>query len=149
MEYLIRRCAVEDLDALVLLCAKHAAYERAEYASEGKADKLRTAIFSEDAPLHCWVVEVGKNIVGYVTYTFDLSTWSAGYFLHLDCLYLEGHVRGIGIGEKIMQSLMLEARKHNCDNIQWQTPAFNEPAIRFYRRLGAVSKEKQRFTIPL
>jgi RimJ/RimL family protein N-acetyltransferase len=33
----------------------------------------------------------------------------------------------------------------SCVNVQWQTPTWNEPAIRFYQRLGAKSKQKVRF----
>ena len=149
MEYVIRACVPKDLDALVQLCAKHAAYEETEYCESGQADKLYQALFSEDAPLNCWVVEVEHDLVGYATYTFDFSTWSAKYYLHLDCLYLEERVRGAGIGEKIMKALIVEATQRNCANIQWQTPAFNERAIRFYQRLGAEAKEKQRFTMSL
>lgn len=149
MEYVIRACEPKDLTAVVRLCAKHAAYEKAGYCETDQVRKLHQAIFSDHAPLHCWVVEHVHNIEGYATYTFDFSTWSAGYFMHLDCLYLEETVRGMGIGETIMRSLIAEAKRRACINIQWQTPVFNEPAIRFYCRMGASPIEKQRFTLVL
>lgn len=149
MEYLIRACEPKDLITLVHLCAKHAAYEKSAYSETDQAEKLHRAIFSDHAPLHCWVVESDSDIVGYATYTFDFSTWSAGYFMHVDCLYLEEAVRGRGIGEKIMRNLVAEAKRRSCVNIQWQTPVFNKSAIRFYCRMGASPLEKQRFTLLL
>lgn len=149
MEYVIRNCELKDLADLVTLCAKHAAYEKSEYCEAEKESKLRQALFSDNAPLHCWLVVVDNNIAGYATYTFDFSTWNAGYFLHLDCLYLEEHVRGAAIGKEIINNLICEAKKRDCVNIQWQTPVFNERAIRFYRRMGARSTAKQRFTLSL
>ena len=53
--------------------------------------------------------------------------------------------RGFGIGEKLVNRMKLETQKLGCDLIQWQTPDFNERAIKFYKRIGATSKSKERF----
>jgi ribosomal protein S18 acetylase RimI-like enzyme len=53
------------------------------------------------------------------------------------------------IGEKIFDHLLLIAKENNCVNIQWQTPTFNEGAIKFYDRMGGVRKNKARYTLPL
>jgi ribosomal protein S18 acetylase RimI-like enzyme len=88
-------------------------------------------------------------IVGYCSYTFDFSTWDARYFLHLDCLFIEEGFRGMSIGEKLITQVIFIAKQRKCVNVQWQTPIFNEGAIRFYKRIGATGKEKQRFTFDL
>lgn len=145
MEYLIRDFRENDIDTLIHLCNKHAAYEGVHYNGEGKRNLLLTALLSSRPKLHCWVVEAGDDVVGYVTYTFDFSTWHAQTFLHLDCLYLEEAYRGLGIGEKIIRRLHAVAKINRCVNLQWQTPTFNERAIRFYHRMGAYSLDKKRF----
>lgn len=145
MEYHIRAIQAEDLPALVELCHKHADYEQAVYSPINKEDLLGKALFAENPKLFCWVVESNKQLVGYTSYTFDYSTWDAGMFLYLDCLYLEPECRGLGIGEEIMQKLKTVAQQNNCVNMQWQTPGFNTNAIRFYERMGGVGKNKVRF----
>lgn len=145
MEYLIRTIQPQDLTALVDLCNKHAEYEQAAYDPTNKEQLLSEAIFAENPKLFCWVVEINKQLQGYASYTFDYSTWDAGTFLYLDCLYLEPESRGLGIGEAIMQKLKQRAQQNNCINIQWQTPYFNTNAIRFYERLGGSGKHKVRF----
>ena len=147
MEYKIRLCEESDLAKLVELCSNHAAYEEASYSPLGKEELLSAALFSDTPKLFCHVVESRGKLVGYFTYTFDFSTWDAGTFLHLDCLYLEPEVRGNTIGERIMLVLRDIARKKNCVNIQWQTPVFNERAIKFYNRMGATGKDKVRCTL--
>ncbi|HEX8378815.1 MAG TPA: GNAT family N-acetyltransferase [Pedobacter sp.] len=149
MEYNIRLCEESDLAQLVELCSNHAAYEEAPYSAVRKEELLSAALFADTPKVFCQVVESGENLVGYFSYTFDFSTWDAGTFLHLDCLYLEPEVRGNRIGERIMLVLRDIARKKNCVNIQWQTPVFNERAIKFYNRMGATSKDKVRFTLLL
>jgi GNAT superfamily N-acetyltransferase len=150
MTWSIRACIPADLEALVALCADHAAYERAAYDKTGKLTGLRQLLFSDTPGLFCLIVaaEDGEP-VGYASYTFEYSTWSAARFLYLDCLYLVPEYRGLGIGNAVMQRIVAIAREQGCVNVQWQTPDFNEGAIRFYRRLGAVSKNKLRFYILL
>ncbi len=53
--------------------------------------------------------------------------------------------RGYGIGVQIMDKIKEESQKMGCNLIQWQTPDFNTGAIRFYKRIGATSKFKERF----
>ena len=146
MEYLVRDCKEEDLFILVKLCQKHADFEQAEYNPEGKEELLRNALFSNSKRLFCLVVEVDSKVVGYTSYTFDFSTWDAKQFLYMDCLYLEPDFRGYGIGENLIDKLKIIAQQENCVNMQWQTPVFNERAVKFYKRIAAAGKEKVRFT---
>lgn len=149
MDYTIRDCRETDLDKLVALCGKHAAYEQAAYNPDGKKERLNDAIFSGNRQLTCLVVEVGNTIVGYATYTFDFSTWDAQRFIYLDCLYLEDDYRNYGIGAVLMDKVRQAGEAGGCANMQWQTPEFNEKAIKFYKRIGGVGKDKVRFTLNL
>jgi GNAT superfamily N-acetyltransferase len=149
MEYLIRDFQESDIDQLIRLCANHAAYEQSEYDPMNKAVQLKNALLSDHPCLRCWIVAVKGELAGYATYTFDFSTWDAKYYLHLDCLYLEEQFRGLGIGKAIMARLVEIAKKNNCVNLQWQTPVFNEMAIRFYERIGGKALDKKRFSIPI
>jgi GNAT superfamily N-acetyltransferase len=147
MEYLIRDFRPADLHRLMDLIAKHAAYERHEFDGTGKAELLKSALLSVSPRLHCWMIEAGGQLVGYSTFTFDFSTWHARQFLHMDCLYLEERWRGFGIGKAILKKLLQVASEKNCVEVQWQTPEFNDRAIRFYERLGAKGSSKRRFSL--
>lgn len=149
MKYQIRDCEPRDLGPLIVLCEHHATFERSGYCRANKIDNLREAIFSDPRMLWCSVVESDGLLVGYCTYTFDYSTWDASIFMNMDCLYLDPAFRGVGIGSKIMEELRQVAVAKKCASIQWQTPTFNEEAIKFYERIGAVGNEKMRFTWPL
>lgn len=149
MEYSIRNCEPQDLPKLVILCQKHAEFEKADFSPEGKEEGLKKALFEQNPKLHCLVVAANETIVGYVSYTFDYSTWDAATFMYMDCLFLEEEARSFGIGEVLIEKLKQIGIKKNCINIQWQTPQFNERAIKFYHRIGAKGKEKVRFTLEL
>ncbi|MEP6806092.1 MAG: GNAT family N-acetyltransferase [Flavobacterium sp.] len=149
MEYSIRNCEVSDLSQLVLLCKKHAEYEEANFFPEGKEEKLKEALFGKNPKLYCLVVAAKDTIIGYVSYTIDYSTWDAATFMYMDCLFLEEEVRSLGIGEILIDKLKQIGIEKNCINIQWQTPQFNERAIKFYNRIGAKGKDKVRFALDL
>jgi len=149
MLYNIRHCAPGDVPALVQLCAKHAAHERACYSSDDKVRRLTAAIFGSTPALHCYVIEFEQRMVGYFSFTFDFSTWEARRFLYLDCLYLDVEYRRLGIGREVFNILVDRGLEMQCVSIQWQTPVFNENAIKFYSKVGGVAKEKMRYSLPL
>lgn len=149
MEYTIRTCEIVDVPKLVVLCQKHAEFERADYSPEGKEEGLRKALFGEQPKLYCLVVATKETIVGYVSYNFTYSTWSAADFLYMDCLFLEESARNFGIGEVLINKLKEIGKNNNCVNMQWRTPQFNERAIKFYQRIGAKGKDKVCFFLDL
>ncbi len=142
MEYKIRKALPEDIIEIVNLCAEHAEYEKIPFDPEGKTEKLAAILFTEDPKLFCFIVENGNGILGYATYTFDLSTWDAQHYINMDCLYLRSLYRGHGIGEVLMKHIAEHGREKNCHLMQWITPPFNTRAIKFYYRIGATSREK-------
>ena len=149
MEYTIRKCEVTDLPKLIVLCQKHAEFEKADYDPEGKEEDLKKELFNDNPKLFCLVVVSKTEIVGYVTYTFSYSTWSAGDYIYMDCLFLEESARSFGIGEVLINTLKQIGKEKNCVNMQWRTPQFNERAIKFYNRIGAKGKDKVCFFLDL
>src|SRR5689334_22334739 len=99
MDYVIRKLEEHELPRLLEMCASHAEYEKAAYSPTGKHQALQSLVFGNDARLFCYVIEADGLLIGYFTYTFDISTWDAGKYLHLDCLYLEPPYRGHRIGD--------------------------------------------------
>jgi ribosomal protein S18 acetylase RimI-like enzyme len=147
MNYKIRRATPVDIDEIINLCEEHAVFEGTTYWKNGKAERLSEFLFNDNPRLQCLIAENGDGIVGYATYSFEISTWDAGYFTHMDCLYLRSSARGIGIGEALVKEIAKQTRANGLCQLQWQTPISNERAIKFYYRLGANSKEKLRFYI--
>ncbi len=141
----IRFAKIEDMDQIVQLCKSHAEYEKSEYIEEGKKELLTTSIFQTNPPLYCLVVAQDNYLLGYLTYMKQYSTWDGNYYVYMDCLYMLEAARGFGIGEKLVNKMKEEAQKLDCQLIQWQTPNFNVRAIKFYKRIGATSKSKERF----
>lgn len=144
----IRPLEERDLDELVELCAEHAEYERATYSRTGKRERLARYLVGPSARAHCLVVDGPEGLGGYATWSREFSTWGACEYLHMDCLFLRPGWRGQGLGQRILEMLGETCAREGLDHLEWQTPAWNEGAIRFYRREGAVGTEKLRFEAP-
>jgi GNAT superfamily N-acetyltransferase len=142
---LIRAAQPSDVDDVVRLCAEHAAYEQAQFSPEGKAESLRSAAFASVPRLWCFVAEADNSIVAYATCTRDFSTWRAADYLHMDCLFIDPRYRNAGVGTEMMGGIAQRAGALGCATLEWQTPAWNASAARFYARLGACASTKLRF----
>ncbi|WP_336605889.1 GNAT family N-acetyltransferase [Streptomyces sp. BA2] len=143
----VRHARPVDLPRVVELVAEHAAYEKGAPPAPGLEQRLGALLFGVPDPrLRCLVAELpGGEVVGYATCAPEISTWDGAEYLHMDCLFLRDGHRGLGLGERLTDAVAAEARALGLTEVQWQTPAWNEGAIRFYGRIGAEAKEKLRF----
>ncbi len=145
----IRFAKEQDVNQIVNLCEAHAIYEQCKYSKEGKEILLKKELFSDNPKLYCLVVERENKLIGYATYTQQFSTWNAEEYIYMDCLFMNESARGFGLGEKLVRKIQEEGKKLGCTLVQWQTPSFNIRAIKFYNRIGATSKEKERFYLEI
>ena len=145
----IRFADPSEVDGIVELCQLHAAFEKATYDPAGKKEKLSQSLFGRLPDLFCLVAVQGETLVGYATYMKQYSTWDAAHYLYMDCLFLRSESRSMGIGETLIDRIKFEGKKLGCDLIQWQTPDFNTRAMKFYDRIGAESKSKERYFLNL
>lgn len=146
--YTIRCARPQDVAELVVLCKEHAHFERVAYDTEAKADRLADALFAASPRLYAWVAVAGEGeIIGYATAATEYSTWRAGEYLHMDCLFVRSARRRAGVGASLLHSVIGLARALGHHEVQWQTPHWNVDASRFYRRHGGVDRHKLRFVL--
>lgn len=147
----VRHARPGDLPRVVELVAEHAEFERAAPPAPDLAERLRELLFTTPAPrLRCLVAELPDGeVVGYASCVPELATWQGREFLHMDCLFLRPASRGSGLGALLVEAVAAEARSLGLTEVQWQTPVWNEGAVRFYQRLGAQAKEKLRYSLPV
>ncbi|MEJ8641831.1 GNAT family N-acetyltransferase [Streptomyces sp. MS1.HAVA.3] len=133
----VRRARVGDLPRLAVLMHEHIAYEKSAPRPSDLAERLGPRLFAEGARLWVLLAETPEGVVaGYAACSAEFSFWDARDYLHMDCLYLAEESRGHGLGAALMDGVTGLARELGLDHVQWQTPVWNEGAIRFYDRLG-------------
>lgn len=142
----IRALEIGDIDEFIALCREHAIYEGGVFKNAGKPKRLEKLI-SDEVNWKAFVVEFEGRLIGYCSLVKQFSTWDVDYYMYLDCLFVSEAFRGKRIGASLMKKAQEYALENDCVTMQWQTPDFNKDAIRFYKRLGAESKIKERFIL--
>ncbi|MBY0384479.1 GNAT family N-acetyltransferase [bacterium] len=113
----------------------------ADYEKEPKEVTISEAQLEKDgfgvSPLYqCLILELEQKPVGFAFYYNRYSTWK-GKTLFLEDLFVIPEARGSGLGKLAMLELAKIARDTDCVRFEWQVLDWNQPAIDFYKSLGA------------
>jgi GNAT superfamily N-acetyltransferase len=136
-EVLIRRAEPEDGDAFIRLVIGLADYESLPPPDEAAQRRLLEDAFGNPTRFGLLLAEVAGQIAGYAVIFETYSTFLARPKLYLEDLFVNPEFRGLGIGEKLFRDSAREAVERGCARMEWTVLDWNEPAIRFYERLGA------------
>ncbi len=133
----IRKALPEDMEGIHALVYELAVYEKAPEQVITSPDIYRADSDGEKPWFDCLVATLASGeIVGIALYYRAYSTWR-GRMLYLDDLVVRESMRGGGIGLMLVQALCKIGLEEKAEVIKWQVLDWNEPAIRFYRRLNA------------
>ncbi len=137
------RPAVEaDLPVVLALVHELAAYEREPDAVEATEDDLRQALFGERPVASCEVALLDGEVVGFALWYVTFSTWRGRPGLWLEDLFVRPVARGTGLGRALLSALAAVCVERGYARFEWWVLDWNEPAIGFYRSLGAVAQDE-------
>jgi GNAT superfamily N-acetyltransferase len=100
-------------------------------------DQVRDDGFGPSPRFHVLLAEVEGRMGGMALYFFDYSTWTSRNGLYLEDLYVYPESRRRGVARALMTRLAAIAREHGCGRMNWVVMRGNDPAIAFYKSLGA------------
>lgn len=139
----IRRAAREDCARLLELVRELAVYERAPDEVTVSLGHFEESGFGEDPVWWAFVAETAdpsdpshRWIAGFALFYVRYSTWK-GQCMYLEDILVTESMRGSGIGAMLFERLIEEAKERGWKRIVWQVLEWNEPAINFYRKIGA------------
>jgi GNAT superfamily N-acetyltransferase len=126
----------QDIPLLLDLIKELALYEKAPQEVLNTTEAMLQDGFGEKPIFKFWLAWQDGKAIGMAVVYFRYSTWK-GKCLYLEDLYIQPAYRKMGIGEKFFGLLKDFARKEHCRRITWQVLEWNEPAINFYKKIGA------------
>ena len=141
MSIIIRDAVREDVPIMFELIKELALYEKAPEQVTNTVEQMYVDGFGNNPIFGTIVLEVKSEIVGMALYYFRYSTWK-GKRLYLEDLIVSETMRGRGLGEKLLESVIEKARQTACTGLMWQVLDWNEPAINFYKKFGAKFDEE-------
>ena len=133
----IRRAVIGDEGEILRLIIALATYERQPEAVRATEQSLAATLFNADPRVFAHLAELDGRTVGFALWFLTYSTWTALPSLYVEDIYVDETCRGHGIGRRLFEVLGAEAGALGCGRIDWAVLDWNEPAMAFYRRLGA------------
>jgi GNAT superfamily N-acetyltransferase len=137
MNVTLRTATAEDAAAMFGLILALADYENLTHQVTGSADELKVHLFGERRYAEAIVAEVDQKLVGMALFFYSYSTFLTKPSIYLEDLFVLPDYRSKGIGKALLVRLAQRAVAEQCGRLEWSVLDWNEPAIAFYRRMGA------------
>jgi GNAT superfamily N-acetyltransferase len=137
LELEIRAATEGDVPLILSLIKELAEYERLSQEVVVTEEALRNSLFGERPGAEVLIGNLGDDPAGFALFFHNFSTFLGKPGLYLEDLYVKPGFRGAGVGQALLVRLAKLARERGCGRLEWSVLDWNEPAIGFYRRIGA------------
>ena len=127
-----------DVPQILDLIRGLAEYERLSHMVEATEERLRRTLFGDRPAAEALLAYDNGECVAFALFFTNYSTFLAQPGLYLEDVFVKPHARRRGIGLKILQHLAAIAQERDYGRMEWSVLDWNQPAIDFYRKLGAV-----------
>jgi len=140
----IRPATPADVALILRLVRELAEFEREPDAVMATQEMLEKALFGDRPAAEALIAEVDGTPAGFALFFQNFSTWTGRPGIYLEDLYVTPAVRGAGVGTALLRHLAGLALDRGCGRFEWAVLDWNQPAIDFYRAMGAVGMDEWR-----
>lgn len=144
MTMTIRDATAADVPEILAMIHELADYERAQHEVVATPDLLTEALFGPDPAVYALMAEDDETgeVVGFALWFLNFSTWLGRHGVYLEDLYVRPAHRGHGHGKDLLRALARIAVERDYGRFEWWVLDWNEPALEFYRSIGAVPMDE-------
>ena len=139
--FAIRPATIRDVPIILELIRDLATYERAPHDVTATEEQLTDVLFGEKPAAEVLLAFEGDALIGFAVFFHNFSTCLGRPGLYLEDLFVKPEMRGKGYGRALLVDLARIARERGCGRMEWAVLDWNDPAIQFYRKLGAKPME--------
>lgn len=136
-DLILRFAEPADCDVLFKLIKALAEYEKLSHAVTGDAVALKEHLFGSPRYVEAILAEYTGQAVGFALFFHNYSTFLTKPGIYLEDLFVLPEYRQQGIGRELITKIAQIAVERGCGRLEWSVLDWNEPAIAFYRRMGA------------
>ncbi len=119
-----------------------AEYERLAHEVEATEGDIAAALFGDRPRAFAEIAEWNGEPAGFALWFYNFSTFRGRHGIYLEDLFVRPAYRGHGIGRALLQRLARRCVGEGLPRLEWWVLDWNEPALRFYRSLGAVPMDE-------
>jgi len=126
-----------DVPLILRLIRALAEYEKLAAAVTATEDTLHRSLFGPQKAAEVVLAYVDDEPAGFAVFFENFSTFLGVPGLYLEDLFVVPKWRRHGIGRRLLVHLARTAVERGCGRVEWTVLDWNEPAITFYRSIGA------------
>lgn len=138
----IKHATLDDVPLILSFIKELAEYERLSHAVVATEAILQETLFGPDAHAEVIIGYLNNEPVSFAVFFHNFSTFLGRSGLYLEDLFVKNEARGQGIGQKMLKYLAQLAKQRCCGRFEWWVLDWNETAIDFYKKLGAVAMDE-------
>ena len=136
-DFEIRQADLEDLPVILELIKALAEYEHLSGEVVATEEMLEETLFGLNSPAEVQIAFDKKQTLGFALYFRTFSTFLGRPGIYLEDLYVRESARGKGVGEALLRRTAQRTREIGGGRLEWSVLNWNEPAIKFYQKMGA------------
>lgn len=133
----IRPARPEDVAHIHAMILELAVFEKLEHMVIATEELLHEGLFGQRPACEAIMGEEDGKVVTFALYFHNFSTFLTRKGLYLEDLYVKQAYRGKGYGRAMLIALARIAVERQCGRFEWSVLDWNEPAINFYKGMGA------------
>ncbi len=126
-----------DTGLILELVRELAEYERLSHEVRADVPTLRDALFGARPAAEVVIADYEGQPAGFALFFGNFSTFIGRPGIYLEDLFVRPAFRRLGIGKALLGWLAALAEERGCGRLEWAVLDWNQPAIEFYKRLGA------------
>jgi GNAT superfamily N-acetyltransferase len=134
----IREATSADVPLILDFIRGLAEYERLAHKVVATEESLRHSLFGDRPIAEVLLAFHHAKPAGFALFFHNYSTFLAQPGIYLEDLFVKPELRGFGVGRALLEQIVALARQRNCGRVEWSVLDWNDPAIGFYKKLGAV-----------
>jgi GNAT superfamily N-acetyltransferase len=134
----IRAACSEDVPVILGFIKKLAAYEKLTHEVVATEELLEETLFGKGATAEVAIGYFEQKPAGFVLFFHNYSTFLGRPGIYIEDLFVEESYRGWGFGRALLFYVARLAKQRRCGRLEWSVLDWNEQAIGFYKKLGAV-----------
>lgn len=142
MSFQIKKATEKDTPQIIELIQEFAEFEKLSDWCEVTEENLREAIFGAEAFVQALVAFDNETCVGYALFFPVFKSFRGERSMFLEDLYVSPTMRGKGLGFAMLKEVAKTAKEQDFVRMDWQALKWNDPAINFYKNLGAESDDE-------
>jgi GNAT superfamily N-acetyltransferase len=134
----IRAATRADVPVVLSFIKKLADYERLPHEVVATEEILRETLFGPRLGAEVAIGYFEQKPVGFVLFFHNFSTFLGRPGIYIEDLFVDEVFRRRGFGGALLRHVAGLARERECGRLEWSVLDWNQPAIHFYKNLGAV-----------